>query len=130
MLPAMALSMSVSLGFAITSSFLSRCYPNPSAAGSNKLVANPATGADSQRRERPCPSARTWPASSRAPRARCTVRWLDPSAEFLGYRPEDNAEAFAAELAGKTAPPGDPEAECHGGPFCALEFAGALSKID
>jgi uronate dehydrogenase len=57
-------------------------------------------------------------------------RWLDPNADFLGYKPQDNAEEFAPELAGKTAPPGDPAAECHGGPFCALEFAGDLSKID
>lgn len=57
-------------------------------------------------------------------------RWLNPAADFLGYRPQDNAEDFAAELAGKTTPAGDPATECHGGPFCALEFAGDLSRID
>jgi len=57
-------------------------------------------------------------------------RWLDPNADFLGYKPQDNAEEFAPELAGKTAPPGDPAAEFHGGPFCALEFAGDMSRID
>lgn len=56
-------------------------------------------------------------------------RWLNPSADFLGYQPQDNAEDFAAELAGKTPPPGDPAAEFHGGPFCALEFEGDLSRI-
>ncbi|MBC8163302.1 MAG: NAD(P)-dependent oxidoreductase [Roseiflexaceae bacterium] len=57
-------------------------------------------------------------------------RWVDASADILGYRPQDNAEEFAAELAGKAPPPGDPARECHGGPFCALEFTGDLSKID
>jgi uronate dehydrogenase len=57
-------------------------------------------------------------------------RWLDPNADFLGYKPQDNAEEFAQELAGKISPAGDPAAEFHGGPFCALEFAGDMSKID
>jgi uronate dehydrogenase len=57
-------------------------------------------------------------------------RWLNPHADIVGYRPQDDAEAYAAEIEHKTAPPGDPEAECHGGPFCALEFTGDLSKID
>lgn len=57
-------------------------------------------------------------------------RWLNPDADIVGYRPQDDAEAYAAEIANRTAPAGDPAAECHGGPFCALEFAGDLSKID
>jgi uronate dehydrogenase len=57
-------------------------------------------------------------------------RWLNPAADFLGYAPQDNAEAYAAELEGKSAPAGDPAREFHGGPFCALEFAGEISKID
>jgi uronate dehydrogenase len=57
-------------------------------------------------------------------------RWLDPSAAFLGYEPQDNAETYAQELADKAARPGDPAAEFHGGPFCALEFAGDISKIE
>ena len=57
-------------------------------------------------------------------------RWVDPSAAFLGYRPQDDAEQYAAELEGRTPPPGDPAAQFHGGPFCALEFTGDSSKID
>src|SRR6185369_9122943 len=59
---------------------LSLPYPDPPEIGSNKAVANPVTGAESQRRDRPRPSARTWPALPRATRARCIVRWLDPRA--------------------------------------------------
>jgi len=57
-------------------------------------------------------------------------RWLNPAADFLGYRPQDNAEDFAAELAANTAPAGNPATEFHGGPFCALEFTGDISKIE
>lgn len=57
-------------------------------------------------------------------------RWINPNADFLGYQPQDNAEDFAAVLADKTAPAGDPATEFHGGPFCALEFAGDISRID
>ena len=57
-------------------------------------------------------------------------RWLNPAAGFLGYQPQDNAEDFAAELIAKTPAPRDPASEFHGGPFCALEFAGDMSKID
>src|SRR5262249_23274389 len=55
-------------------------YLNCSAPGSNKAVANPAIGAESQRWARPRPAEWTWPASSNVRRARWTVRWLDPSA--------------------------------------------------
>ncbi len=57
-------------------------------------------------------------------------RWINPNADFLGYQPQDNAEDFAAVLVGKTAPAGDPATEFHGGPFCAMEFTGDISKID
>ena len=45
-------------------------------------------------------------------------------AGFLGYRPKDNAEEFAAEILA-TAPPADPHdaaQTCHGGPFAAVEL--------
>ena len=57
-------------------------------------------------------------------------RWLNPAADILGYKPQDNAEDFAAELTAKSAAPGDPASEFHGGAFCALEFVGDISKID
>src|SRR3989449_6559739 len=55
-------------------------YPNGSAAGSNKIVVNPASGGDSQRRARARPIERTRPAASSSTSARWTVRWLAPRA--------------------------------------------------
>ncbi len=57
-------------------------------------------------------------------------RWLNPHAAQIGYRPQDNAEEFARELAGKSPPAGDPAADFHGGAFCALEFAGDSRRIE
>ena len=44
------------------------------------------------------------------------------AAHFLGYRPKDNAERFAAEIlaAAPAADPSDPAQFCHGGPFAAV----------
>jgi uronate dehydrogenase len=61
--------------------------------------------------------------------ANTRARWDSPDAAKIGYKPRDNAEDFAATIAGKTAPPG-PEAEFHGGPFCALEYSGDARRID
>ena len=55
--------------------------------------------------------------------------WHDKTAQLIGYRPEDNAEAFAAELEGKTYPAG-PASDYHGGELCAQEFSGDPSRID
>jgi uronate dehydrogenase len=55
--------------------------------------------------------------------------WHDKTAQRIGYRPEDNAEKYAAELEGKTYPPG-PARDFHGGDPCASEFSGDASKID
>jgi uronate dehydrogenase len=57
-------------------------------------------------------------------------RWVNPAADFLNYKPQDNAEDFARELSGKTPPAGDPATEFHGGSFCAFEFTGDISRID
>jgi uronate dehydrogenase len=45
-------------------------------------------------------------------------------ASFLGYRPKDNAEQFAAKiLAGEPRmDPQDPGSMCHGGPFAAVDL--------
>lgn len=45
-------------------------------------------------------------------------------ASFLGYRPKDNAEEFAAEVLANAEPmdPLDPGHMCHGGPFAAVEL--------
>ena len=55
--------------------------------------------------------------------------WRDASAERIGYRPEDDAESYAADLRGKNYPAG-PATEFHGGPMCAQEFSGDGSRID
>ncbi|CTQ50642.1 NAD-dependent epimerase/dehydratase family protein [Jannaschia donghaensis] len=46
------------------------------------------------------------------------------SASFLGYRPQDNAEDFAAEVLAQTDPldPQDSGHMCHGGPFAAVDL--------
>ena len=46
------------------------------------------------------------------------------AASFLGYRPKDNAERFAAEVLADAPPadPGDPAQYRHGGPFAAVEL--------
>ncbi|MFZ1469403.1 MAG: NAD(P)-dependent oxidoreductase [Paracoccaceae bacterium] len=43
-------------------------------------------------------------------------------ASFLGYRPKDNAEVFAAQILAEapTPDPTDPAQMCHGGPFAAV----------
>jgi uronate dehydrogenase len=43
-------------------------------------------------------------------------------AHYLGYRPKDNAEAFAAKIFAEADPldPIDPGAMCHGGPFASV----------
>jgi uronate dehydrogenase len=50
---------------------------------------------------------------------------------FLGYRPKDNAEQFAAEVLATADPadPLDPGQMCQGGPFASVEigFSGTAS---
>ena len=56
-------------------------------------------------------------------------RWDNTPAKFLGYRPQDNAEVFAAEVA--NSPPEDPiAAQFHGGMYCPIEFVGDTTRID
>ena len=45
-------------------------------------------------------------------------------AAYLGYRPRDNAEQFAAEMFAKdgTLDPRDPDHMCHGGPFATTDL--------
>ena len=59
---------------------------------------------------------------------------LDNSgASHLGYRPKDNAEAYAAEILAKTPPldPTDPEHSRHGGPFAKVALGeSGLASMD
>jgi uronate dehydrogenase len=48
----------------------------------------------------------------------------------IGYAPQDDAEAFAAELEGKAAPGGEIAALFHGGSVCALRFSGDPERVD
>jgi uronate dehydrogenase len=58
------------------------------------------------------------------------------AASFLGYRPQDNAEVYAAEVfaANPRPDPRDPAAMCHGGPFAAVDLGqsgmAALNILD
>lgn len=54
--------------------------------------------------------------------------WRDEAAQLIGYRPEDNAETYAAGLEGKLDPAG-PARDFHGGEYCAMEFTGDPLKI-
>lgn len=57
-------------------------------------------------------------------------RWDNTPAKFLGYRPQDDAEAFAAQVLA-TSPKEDPlAAQFHGGMYCPIEFVGDPARID
>jgi uronate dehydrogenase len=47
----------------------------------------------------------------------------------IGFTPRDNAEDWAAELEGKTAPAGSPAARFHGGSVCEIGFQGDPDRI-
>ena len=57
-------------------------------------------------------------------------RWDNTPARFLGYRPQDDAETFAAAVLA-TSPIEDPlAAQFHGGMYCPMEFVGDPGRID
>ncbi|TMJ51884.1 MAG: NAD(P)-dependent oxidoreductase [Alphaproteobacteria bacterium] len=51
-------------------------------------------------------------------------RWFDRASRLLGYAPQDDAEAFAAEIRARGEKPDAIAARFHGGPYCAMEFSG------
>jgi len=57
-------------------------------------------------------------------------RWDNTNMKFLGYRPEDDSEVFAAEILALGAKENDIAAQFHGGFYCPMEFAGDTSRID
>ncbi len=57
-------------------------------------------------------------------------RWDNTNVKFLGYRPEDDSEVFAAEILAKGAKQNEIAAQFHGGFYCPMEFAGDTSQID
>lgn len=58
--------------------------------------------------------------------------WDNSNATRLGYKPQDNADDYAAEVLAKHSPiSGDPRADTHqGGPFCSSEAGGDPVKTD
>lgn len=57
-------------------------------------------------------------------------RWDNTNVKFLGYRPVDDSEAFAAEILARGEKEDEVAAQFHGGFFCPMEFAGDPSLID
>jgi uronate dehydrogenase len=57
-------------------------------------------------------------------------RWRSKSWDFLGYRPQDDAEHWAAEIEARGEAEAPLSATFHGGPYCEQEFAGDPEKID
>lgn len=55
-------------------------------------------------------------------------RWKNPQAARIAYAPQDNAEDYAAEIAGRTAT--GAAAEFHGGSFCDIELTNKINNID
>ncbi len=56
--------------------------------------------------------------------------WDNSKVEWLGYKPQDNAEKFVGEIA-ETADDRDKVAKLlHGGSFCSDEFTGDIDSID
>jgi uronate dehydrogenase len=57
-------------------------------------------------------------------------RWDNSNVRFLGYRPQDDSEAFAAEVLAAGGKEDEIAAQFHGGFYCPMEFAGDPSRID
>jgi len=56
--------------------------------------------------------------------------WDNSSVKFLGYRPEDDAEVFAAEILALGKKENEIAAQFHGSFYTPIEFAGDPKKID
>ena len=57
-------------------------------------------------------------------------RWDNSNVKFLGYRPEDDAEVFAAEIMALGKKENEIAAQFHGGFYAPIEFAGDPKQID
>jgi uronate dehydrogenase len=57
-------------------------------------------------------------------------RWDNSAADFLGYRPEDDSEIYAAEILARGDVENEISAQFHGGFFCPMEFAGDTDRIE
>jgi uronate dehydrogenase len=57
-------------------------------------------------------------------------RWDNTNAKFLGYRPQDNSEVFAAEILARGDKENEIAAQFHGGFYAPMEFSGDPDEID
>ena len=57
-------------------------------------------------------------------------RWGNGNVKFLGYRPKDDAEIYAAEILARDEVENEISAQIHGGFLTPKGFAGDPSKID
>jgi uronate dehydrogenase len=57
-------------------------------------------------------------------------RWDNTNAKFLGYKPEDDSETYAAEILAQGKVENEISAQFHGGFFTPMEFDGDPGKID
>ncbi len=57
-------------------------------------------------------------------------RWDNTNAKFLGYRPQDDSEAFAAEILARGEKENEIAAQFHGGFYTPMEFSGDADAID
>jgi uronate dehydrogenase len=57
-------------------------------------------------------------------------RWDNTDAKFLGYRPQDDSEVYAAEIMASGAQEDPLAAQFHGGFYCPMEFSGDTTRID
>jgi uronate dehydrogenase len=56
-------------------------------------------------------------------------RWDNTNVKFLGYRPEDDSEAFATKILARGAKENDIAAQFHGAHYCPMGFTGDTSRI-
>jgi len=56
-------------------------------------------------------------------------RWDNTNVKFLGYRPEDNSEIFAAEILALGIKENEIAAQFHGAHYCPMEFTGDTAQI-
>ena len=57
-------------------------------------------------------------------------RWDNTNVKFLGYRPEDNSEKFAAEILARGEKENEIAAQFHGGFYTPMEFSGDAGEIE
>jgi len=57
-------------------------------------------------------------------------RWDNTNVKFLGYRPEDDSEVYAAEIIARGIRENEIAAQFHGGFYCPIEFSGDTDRID